>query len=233
MLGKDLVAIVAGYLLGSVNFAHIIARLHKGLDLREVGDGNVGARNVWHVVTPFWGAMASVLDGLKGVGVVLLAHLLGASMTGELLAGPAAILGHCFPVWMRFRGGKGVATLAGVLLVWTPWSALTALGLVGLSQLAFHNMDRAIPVGAIASIFLPPLFGYPWTMMLYAFALLALVGLKKMVDLPHERQVWATAGWKDVGRNDWYPGVHAGQGEDVPDGPAQRNGVVPPDIRGL
>jgi hypothetical protein len=125
-----------------------------------------------------------------------------------------------------------VATLAGVLLVWTPWSALTALGLVGVSQVFMRNMDRAIPVGAVASIFLPPLFGYPWTMILYAFSLFALVGLKKLLDLPHERRVWAAAGWKDVGRSDWYPGVQAGRGEDTSAAQAKRNGVVPPDARG-
>jgi len=231
MFWRDVAAIAIGYLLGSANFAHMIARLRKGIDLRSVGDGNVGARNVWHVVAPFWGTVASVLDGLKGMAVVLLARALGASLAGQLGAGPAAMLGHCFPVWLRFRGGKGVATLAGVLLVWTPWSSLVALGLVGVSQILMRNMDRAIPVGAIASIFLPPVFGYPWTMMLYALGLFALVGLKKLLDLPHERRVWASAGWQDVRSNDWYPGLQAGQGQD--EAAAHQNGAAPPGTRGI
>lgn len=222
MLGRDVLAIVAGYLLGSLNFSYIITKVRTGRNLRFIGDGNVGARNVWHSVAPCWGVVATLLDGIKGACAVLLARwVTGSSEAGQLLAGPAAMLGHCFPFWLRFRGGKGVATLVGVLLVLIPWSTLAALAIVGVAQLFLRNMDRAIPIGAIAGIFLPPAFGYPWTMMLYTLGLLLFIGLKKLIDLPHERRVWAESGWKDVGHCDWYPGVPAGQG------PAGGDGIAP------
>jgi glycerol-3-phosphate acyltransferase PlsY len=235
MLARDLVAIIAGYFLGAIPFAHLVTKLRTGRNIRHVGDGNAGARNVWHVVSPVAGAIVTVLDGLKGIAAVLLARALGASLTGELLTGPMAMVGHCFPVWLRFQGGKGVATLAGIALLWAPWSTITALSIVGVSQLFLRNMDRAIPIGAISGIFLPPVFGYPWTMTVYILALFVLVGLKKLLDLPHERQVWSQSGWKDVGQNDWYPGVQAGQeqGEDTTAAPAHKNGGLPPETNGV
>ncbi len=232
MFARDLVAIVAGYFIGAIPFAHLVTRLRTGRNIRHVGDGNVGARNVWHVVGPLAGAIVTVLDGLKGIAAVLLARALGASLTGELLAGPLAMVGHCFPVWLGFQGGKGVATLAGVALLWAPWSTITALGIVAVSQLFLHNMDRAIPIGAICGIFLPPVFGYPWTMTVYILALFVMVGLKKLLDLPHERRVWSQSGWKDVGRSDWYPGLQAGQGQEPAERLAPANGAVQPEGNG-
>jgi glycerol-3-phosphate acyltransferase PlsY len=204
MLAWDVGAILLGYLLGSIPFAHLITSRRTGLAIREVGEGNAGARNVWHVVGPNWGLVVGLLDGLKGLGAVLLARALGASEAGALLAGPAAILGHAFPLFLHFQGGKGVATTAGVLMGWMPWSTLAGLVLFVVAQVLLHNFNRSIVVGVAAGILLPLVFGYPWTMAGYALLLFCSLALKKWLDLSHERRVWAASAWQGNARPGWY-----------------------------
>ena len=204
MYWSEIGAVVLGYLLGAIPFAYLITRWRTGLNIREVGEGNVGARNVWHVTGPFWGVLAAVLDIAKGLAAVLLARALGASELGQLLAGPAAIVGHAFPIFLRFQGGKGAATLVGVLLAWAPWSTLTGLALFGVAQLFLRDFNRSVVIGFLAAIVLPPAFGYRWTIGVYALVLSLLLALKKWLDLAHERQVWARSGWQGDARPGWY-----------------------------
>jgi len=204
MWTRDALVVLLGYLLGSIPFAHLVTRWRKGLDIREVGEGNVGGRNVWHVVGPGWGTLATCLDVMKGSGAVLLARALGASTTGALLAGPAAILGHAFPLFLHFRGGKGVSTTAGVVLVWMPWSTLTAVALFGLVQLLLRDFNKSIVVAIVAGIVLPLVFGYPWTLAVYAGLLFVSLSLKKWLDRAHERRVWTVSGWSGGARPGFY-----------------------------
>jgi len=126
------VAIVAAYLLGSVPFAFLIARAY-GKDLRTIGSGNIGATNLARAVGRQWGYFCFALDVLKGLAPVALVRVLvGASnsplsLALWLLVGIAAILGHVFPVYLRFKGGKGVATSFGVALGLWPYFTLCAL----------------------------------------------------------------------------------------------------------
>jgi len=205
MWTRDVLAILLGYLLGSLPFAYLLTRWRTGLNIREVGEGNVGGRNVWHVVGPAWGILATCLDVAKGSAAVLLARVLGASAAGALLAGPAAIVGHAFPLFLRFRGGKGVSTTAGVVLVWMPWSTLTAAVLFGLAQLLFRDFNKSVVVAIVAGVVLPLAFGYSWMLAAYAAVLFSSLALKKWLDRAHERQVWAASGWSDGG----LPGFHS------------------------
>jgi glycerol-3-phosphate acyltransferase PlsY len=126
------VAVVVAYLLGSLPFAFLIAR-SAGKDLRTIGSGNIGATNLARAVGRKWGYFCFALDVLKGlVPVALVRVLVGASNTPVLLSlwltvGIAAILGHVFPVYLRFKGGKGVATSFGVALGLWPYFTLCAL----------------------------------------------------------------------------------------------------------
>jgi len=121
--------LLGAYLLGSVPFAQVLARI-KGVDLREVGTGNVGAGNLTHEFGKGWGALAAVLDGLKGFFPVWIARKAGLGLGAAGLAGLAAVIGHNWSIWLRGRSGRGMATSAGVLLgidpallVWTiGWS---------------------------------------------------------------------------------------------------------------
>ena len=118
------VPLVVGYLLGSIPFGLILTRLSGLGDIRSIGSGNIGATNVLRTGRKGLAALTLLLDALKGTAAVLVGYWIGAkaglATDGSLLAGLAAFLGHIFPVWLGFRGGKGVATYIGVIggLVW-------------------------------------------------------------------------------------------------------------------
>jgi glycerol-3-phosphate acyltransferase PlsY len=124
-------AVLVSYLLGSVPFGLILARLVKGVDLRSVGSGNIGAANVSRAMGRPWGIATFGFDALKGfVPVFLLAPLAGGAEPGfppataigwlQVLCGTAAVLGHCYPLYLRFRGGKAVATGCGAIMAVNP-----------------------------------------------------------------------------------------------------------------
>jgi glycerol-3-phosphate acyltransferase PlsY len=122
------VAILIGYLLGSFPSAYLAGRLRKGIDIREVGSRNMGAMNVFYQVGPLDAALVTLADLGKGVGAILLVRwLLGVPLISPFdfvtgLIATAAIIGHIFPVFLRFRGGKGAATAIGILIFLMPWA---------------------------------------------------------------------------------------------------------------
>jgi len=119
---------VAAYLLGSIPFGLILARLFGGTDVRKQGSGNIGATNVARVVGPLAGILTLVLDAAKGAVAVLIAERLSNdSATWMMIAAIAALIGHCYPIWLNFKGGKGVATAAGVFLVLSPLAFLGSI----------------------------------------------------------------------------------------------------------
>lgn len=207
-----LVYLLLSYLVGSIPFSHLIARWQRGLTLREVGEGNVGSRNVWHVVGPGWGVLAALLDIGKGLLVVLVGAALSFSLTGRMLAGIAVILGHQFPVFLRGKGGKGIATLAGGLLGVAPLPTLAAIALFGLTYLFFHNFNPSIIVGAISAIILPLFLGQSWLLAGYALVVFLLAGAKKLLDREHEQAVWHRRPWND----DATPGFQPAEGAEQP-----------------
>jgi len=118
---KVIAVIFFGYVLGSVPFAVLISRMVKGIDIRQVGTKNPGAANVLREVGKVWGILVWLLDTLKGVGAMLLAHrALGVHLFWVVMAGIAAVAGHCWSPFLRFRGGRGVSTAGGVLFYVVP-----------------------------------------------------------------------------------------------------------------
>lgn len=150
------VALVA-YLLGSIPFGLILAKAFGGADVRKTGSGNIGATNVARVVGPFAGILTLLLDAAKGWFAVWLAgrFFIGDS-TAMVLAGFLAMLGHCFPIWLRFRGGKGVATAAGVFLALSPLAMAGGLLLFILTVAAW----RYVSLGSLAAAAAIPLLVY-------------------------------------------------------------------------
>jgi glycerol-3-phosphate acyltransferase PlsY len=142
----DLIAVVAAYLLGSIPFSLLIAR-RRGVDLRTAGSGNVGATNVFRTagVGPGIGALA--LDVAKGSAAVLIAARVGTGLSVPVAAAVAAIVGHVAPVWLRFRGGKGVATAAGAFAVLTPM----AVGIAVATFLVTLASTRIVSLGSMVS----------------------------------------------------------------------------------
>jgi glycerol-3-phosphate acyltransferase PlsY len=106
---------VAAYLLGSIPFGLLLGKLFGAADVRKAGSGNIGATNVARVAGPLAGILTLLLDAGKGAfAVIVAARLSDQSSTWMMIAGLCALIGHCFPIWLGFRGGKGVATAAGV-----------------------------------------------------------------------------------------------------------------------
>jgi len=153
----ELALLLVSYLLGSIPFGVILARLFGGADVRKAGSGNIGATNVARVAGPAAGVLTLLLDAAKGWFAVWLA---GHFMHGEagllVAAGFFALLGHCFPPWLRFRGGKGVATAAGVFGALCPEALLAALILFGLVVWFWHYVS----LGSLAAAAAIPLLVY-------------------------------------------------------------------------
>ena len=127
------VALFAAYLIGSIPFALLLARRWGAIDLRRVGSGNLGAANVMRTSGVAAGIVVVILDITKGAASVMLATRLSGNAAAPAAAGLAAILGHIYPIWLKFRGGKGVATACGVFSVLTPLAIPPALARANLS----------------------------------------------------------------------------------------------------
>jgi acyl phosphate:glycerol-3-phosphate acyltransferase len=211
--------VLFAYLLGSLPFSQLITSWRTGLNLREVGEGSVGSRNVWHVVGPQWGLAAFALDACKGLGALEVARAARAPEAVVLLCGVAALLGHQFPIFLRSQGGKGLATALGALLVVTPLSSVGGLAVLGLVYLLTRDLNPSVAVGIIAMIVLPVLLREPLWVAGYVLALALLAGLKKLLDRAHEQEVWARQPWAGTAR----PGFTEDGGSDnapAPDGQA-------------
>ncbi len=153
--------LVLGYLLGSIPFGFLIARARQGRDIRSTGSGNIGAANVARVVGFGAGALTLLLDAAKGyLAVWVAARLTSESATWMVLAALAAIAGHVFPVWLGFRGGRGVATGVGVFLL-ICWPAVLAALVIWLLVVLFW---RYVSLGSIVAAASLPLLVY----LLYA-----------------------------------------------------------------
>ena len=140
----DAAAVLTGYLFGSIPFGLVLARL-RGLDIREHGSGNIGATNVARNLGKKLGLLVLLLDAAKGALPVLAARWLGLEPSVIAAVAWAAIAGHCFPVWLRFRGGKGVATTLGALVALEPLATAIALGVFFLIFL----ITRIVAAGSI------------------------------------------------------------------------------------
>lgn len=146
---RDVLALLVSYLVGSISFAYLAGRF-KRMDLRRHGSGNLGATNVLRTLGAPWAAAVLALDAAKGVAAVLLVpRLLGAQADGWPLAcGVAAIVGHVWPVFLGFRGGKGVATAAGAFGALAPVPLLAATLAFGLVLLVTRYMSLGSLAGA-------------------------------------------------------------------------------------
>lgn len=167
---KLLIAAIVGYLLGSISFGIIITKRIKGIDIRNYGSGNSGMTNVLRTVGKGPGALVLIGDVLKGVLSVLIGLYLGGEM-GGVIAGIAAFVGHGFPLFFGFRGGKGVATGLGVMLVLVPESSVIALLLFAIVVL----LSRYVSLGSIiAAVSVPiSMIVFDKSMTLVVFGILS------------------------------------------------------------
>ncbi len=164
-------ALLLGYVLGSIPFGMILTRLGGAGDLRTIGSGNIGATNVLRTGRKGLAAATLLLDFAKGLGAVLIAKLAVPGM--ETLAALGVVVGHCFPVWLRFRGGKGVATAAGVCFGLS-WPIGAAYALVWLGML---GLTRISSLAGLAAAVAAPIVAWAMGYVEYAYALMAIAAL--------------------------------------------------------
>jgi len=185
----EIAAVLAfAYLLGSLPTALIFSRRVKRVDVRTVGDGNMGARNTFHTIGPRFGVTVAVIDFFKGALPVLLAYLLGLELGWQFLAGILVVLGHDFPVFAGFRGGQGTASTLGVMAVLFPLPALAGLAVYGGLYLVTKssNLSCSIGGGVIAGILA---VSQQWLLLAYAVSLFLFIPIKLFLDSPRRRAI--------------------------------------------
>jgi glycerol-3-phosphate acyltransferase PlsY len=149
--------VATAYLLGSIPWGLLVTRVFGRADIRKAGSGNIGAANVTRVAGPAAGVLTLLLDTAKGAAAVCLAARHSHdSATSMMIAGLAVLIGHCFPIWLNFKGGKGVATALGAFLALCPTAALAALALFGLVAAYW----KYVSLGSIAATAAMPLLIY-------------------------------------------------------------------------
>jgi glycerol-3-phosphate acyltransferase PlsY len=186
-------AIVIGYLLGSISFAYIVTRLTKGTDIRQAGSGNAGALNVFREVGPAFGLAVLAGDLVKGILAVLIARWLGLPLMWICVAGFAAVAGHNWPCFLRFRGGRGAVTVMGVLIPLIPAQFAIGFGISVVVVMITSN----IRLGIIGMAFVPLvtwLFDKEPTLIFYSLALFLFLAIRTLAGLRGEM---AKAGGKN------------------------------------
>ena len=167
MIGTYVLGLAVGYLLGSIPFGLLLTRLAGTEDLRSIGSGNIGATNVLRTGRKGLAAATLICDMLKGTVAVLIAGYFGGP-EAAMLAGLGAFLGHLFPVWLKFRGGKGIATYIGVL-IGLFWPAAAVFGAIWLATAATtrYSSLSSLVASLVTPIFLW-WFGHPALASLFA-----------------------------------------------------------------
>ena len=153
--------LLAAYLAGSIPTAYLVAKWRRGIDIRKVGSGNVGASNVLAVVSKKWSIPVSLFDVGKGAAMVWAARLLGMSVAQQAAAGIAAIIGHNWTVFLHFQGGRGIFTSLGVILVLSPKIGLVVLVLSYLFA-PFHMLSLGVAIALTVLPLLSSVFSGPF-----------------------------------------------------------------------
>jgi len=189
---KEFLLVITAYLIGSIPTALIISRKYFGIDIREYGSGNMGATNAFRILGSKYGTLIMVLDVLKGMLAVGLFYLLPFYVSNEfertnfmIALGLSAVIGHIFPIFADFKGGKGVATILGMLLAIQPIIALTCIGVFLIVLLLTRYVSLSSILGAIM---LPICVLWIWNeheMTYRIFALLVAV----MVIITHQKNI--------------------------------------------
>jgi len=185
------IAIICAYLIGSVPSAYIAGRLRKGIDIREVGSRNVGAMNVFYKVGFWEGLLVLAVDIGKGAAAVALARWLGVPFIVELLSGVAVVVGHGFPVFLNFRGGRGGATCIGVFAFLMPWGIPFYLAIFGVAFLLTRYPTLSYSVAFLCFPFIAWLKYNSPELLGFSIGLLLLPGIKY---IPRIKEMRATGG---------------------------------------
>lgn len=188
-------SVIIGYLLGSIPTAYIVSRARKGIDIRTIGSGNMGGANVMREIGTHEGVFVGLFDVAKGVGAILIAQALNGSELWVFGAGFGALVGHSFPVFASFRGGRGAATSIGIFLVLAPTATLVVLAVVAIPFFTTRKFGGAVLIGfALLPLFIWLLEG-SLSLIRYALAVDLFMLVRSLSDI---RQVLAKGIIKDM-----------------------------------
>jgi glycerol-3-phosphate acyltransferase PlsY len=179
---------IIAYLLGSIPTALIVGRRLRGIDIRTIGNGNMGASNVFHTLGEKAGVLVAVIDFLKGALPVLVATLLDFPVEWTMIVGACAILGHDFPVFAGFKGGQGTATTLGTMLILFPLQTLFGLILYGSLFLITRNSRLSCGFGGgLIALLLG--ISQQWLFFVFAIVAFVFIPLKLFIDTPRRRAI--------------------------------------------
>jgi len=187
------IAIICAYIMGSLPSAYITGRLRKGIDIRQVGTRNMGAMNVFYQVGFIEGILVLAVDIGKGAAAVALARWLGVVPMVEFLAGAVAVIGHNFPVWLKFHGGRGGATCIGVLFFLMPWGIPFYLAIFGIGLLLTRFPTFSYSVALVCFPFIACLIYHSGALVAYSIGIVLLPGIKyipRIKEMRAKRGSW-------------------------------------------
>ena len=174
----EALSILIGYFIGSLPTAYILGRWKKGVDIRRVGGGNMGALNATRELGQAVGFIVLLVDIAKGAGAVLIAMAFGVGQIWIYLAGSAAVVGHCWPIILKFRGGKGAATALGVCLALAPLPMVCALPVIVIVVLFTSNVTLGIAAGIVVLLIFQWIFDRPFNLIVFTILLALFLGLR-------------------------------------------------------
>jgi len=184
---------LGAYLLGSFPSAYLVGRLQAGVDIRRAGEGNVGARNVFHEVGQSWGVVVFGLDVGKGAAVALPLH--NGPIWRLAIGVVFLIVGHAFPVWLGFVGGKGVAAAGGFTTALMPMAVLIAAAAGSLVWLVTRRFLPTLVTVVVLTFVAAPFTGVGWDIMAVALGGFVMTAAKRVFDEPRMRRIEAETGW--------------------------------------
>lgn len=187
-------ALLLAYLLGSIPSALLVSRAVAGVDIRQMGDANMGARNIKRTMGWKPGIVVAVLDVGKGFVPVLVARTLRLDLGWQVAAGFCAVLGHDFPLFAHFHGGQGLAATLGALAVLAPREMLIGMAVYGLLYLLTRHSDLSAGVGIGLMVLLLWLWQQPALLIVGALAMILSVPAKMLLDRPRRVRLLAGAG---------------------------------------
>jgi len=189
-------AIIGAYLIGSFPSGYIMGRLWKGIDIREVGSRSMGAMNVFYKVGFVEGMLVLAADIGKGAGAVALARWLGVPLVAQLFAGAAVVIGHGFPVFLKFRGGRGGATCIGIFAYLMPWGIPFYAAIFGISLLLTRYPTLSYSMAFLCFPFVAWLKYHSVELIAFSIGILLLPAIKY---IPRIKEMRATGGsWRHV-----------------------------------
>jgi glycerol-3-phosphate acyltransferase PlsY len=186
-----IILIICAYLVGSIPSSYLVARSH-GIDLRRHGTFQVGGGNVWRTTSRKLGLIVGIFDFIKGILMVWIAYLQGLDAGQQLAVGLAAIIGHNWPVFLRFHGGRGIATLLGIVIVLpifnvnnvSPWPSVIAVGCVVVITVIIRSSPLPVFFGAASLSLTTWLFGGETAVIMVYLAAFLIIVIKRLTAQP-------------------------------------------------